>query len=298
MVVETNGRAMARREDAQAMALATWNAEQTNVIRTLICPGASDAELVLFAQVCQQTGLNPFARQIYGIMRFDGRQRREVLSIQTSIDGFRLAAQRSGQYGGQTDTEWCGEDGAWREVWLSSEPPAAARVGVIRKGWERPVQAVATFAEYCQRTKDGNPSGMWGKMPAVMLAKCAEALALRKAFPAELSGLYSSDEMAQADNPLPTFAPDPPVVTVEMNPDAVDVPPPSWLVTFEAQWAKGAAIAEEIGATLPEKRDGSKLLAQSSIKALQQAIETRREELALLDSMQPDEDAVQDDEAL
>lgn len=206
MVVETNGRAIARQEAPQggAMVSAAWNAEQTNVIKTLICPGASDAELSLFAQVCKSTGLNPFARQIYGIMRWDGRQQREVLSIQTSIDGFRLAAQRSGEYAGQVGPEWCAADGVWRDVWLSADPPAAARVGVVRKGWAQPTYAVATWAEYCQRGKGDVPSPMWKRMPAVMLAKCAEALALRKCFPAELSGLYSRDEMAQADNPPPS----------------------------------------------------------------------------------------------
>ena len=280
MVVETNGRALARQEDPQggAMVSASWDAEQTNVIKTLICPGASDAELALFAQVCKSTGLNPFARQIYGIMRWDGRQQREVLSIQTSIDGFRLAAQRSGEYAGQVGPEWCADDGLWRDVWLSDQPPAAARVGVLRKGWTQPTYAVATFAEYCQRGKGGQPSGMWGKMPAVMLAKCAEALALRKCFPAELSGLYSREEMAQADKPPPTIR-ETAAATVELNPDAVDVPPPAWRRTFDAQWAKGVALATEIGAEIPERDARDKASATLTLKLLHQSIGRRQREM-------------------
>lgn len=297
MVVETNGRAIARQDAPRggAMVSASWNEEQTNVIKTLICPGASDAELALFAQVCKSTGLNPFARQIYGIMRWDGRQQREVLSIQTSIDGFRLAAQRSGEYGGQVGPEWCADDGFWRDVWLSSEPPAAARVGVLRKGWMQPTYAVATWAEYRQLGKNGQPSGMWGKMPSVMLAKCAEALALRKCFPAELSGLYSRDEMAQADNPPPSIT-ESVAATVELNPDVVDVPPApvqTWAASFEAQWEKGSAVAKGIGATLPERLAGSRKQAQETLAALHAAILKRREELAAEQA-----EAEQDDEAL
>jgi phage recombination protein Bet len=156
----------------------------------------SDSELGIFLYQAAKTGLDPLARQIYVMERGNGG-----VSFMTSIDGQRLVAQRTHEYDGQTSPEWCGSDGKWREVWLENGNPAAARVGVYRRGMREPVYGVATWKSY------NSGRGTWNKMGDVMLAKCAEALALRKAFPQELSGLYTPEEMNSTED-----APEPPRV--------------------------------------------------------------------------------------
>ena len=164
---------------------------QLDLIKRLYCKDATPDEIKIFSHVCQKTGLDPMRNQIYFVKRQD------KMTIQTSIDGYRLIAERSGRYTpGREPTYTYNKDGGL----LSATAYIKKRTN--DKIWHE-VSATAFYEEYVQKFKNRSTgqwevSNFWIKMPHVMLAKCAESLALRRGFPAELSDIYTTDEMSQA----------------------------------------------------------------------------------------------------
>lgn len=175
-----------------------WTEDKIKLLKNTICKGASDNELELFIHACKRSGLDPFMKQIHAVKRptynASTKSYEEQMSIQTGIDGYRLIAERTGRYApGKAPTFQYDSNGNMisATAYVKKQTPDGT--------WHE-ISGEAFYEEYVARKKDGTPQSMWQK-PHIMLAKCAEALALRKAFPADLSGLYTKEEMDQASNP-------------------------------------------------------------------------------------------------
>ena len=198
----------------------SWTREQIDLIKSTVAKGATDLEFSLFLYTAKHTGLDPLMKQIYAVKRWNRAESRETLAIQTGIDGYRLIAARTGQHMGTEDAVFDTE---------TERHPNKASVTVYRlvHGATVAFTASARWVEYVQTGKEGSPNSFWARMPYGMLAKCAESLALRKAFPAELSGVYTHEEMGQADN-----APPPRPLRLEPKPEPPETPAP---VTLDMQ---------------------------------------------------------------
>lgn len=172
-----------------------FSPEQRALILQTCCGGASESEARALVAIAEARGLNPLTGECYFVKRYD-RDRGVVWAVQASIDSFRIKAEETGDYAGQDEPEFDYDDRGRLE---------RARVRVYRKSVPgRPFAVgVAKMSEYVQTTKEGKPTRFWERMPENQLAKCAESLALRKAFPKVLSKIYTSEEMAQADNDVP-----------------------------------------------------------------------------------------------
>lgn len=209
---------------------ADFTNDQIELIKRTVCVGGTNDELTLFLSQCRKTGLDPFTRQIYAI------KRQGKMTIQVGIDGYRLIADRTGLYAGNDDP-----------VYDNEEKPTKATVTVYKLvgGVRCPFTATARWSQYFPGDAQGF---MWKKMPHLMLGKCAEGLALRKAFPVELSGIYTTDEMEQADE-VPATTPAPPAqplkatTVIEPKPEADPVKSAEALDALLAQKGKVRATA-------------------------------------------------------
>ncbi len=207
-----------RAEQSLSLQRKGFTEEEISTIKNSLMPGCSDAELKLFLLRCQQSGLNPLKSppEIWAIPFKKNVGTREnprwatVYVTHTSIDGLRVAAFRSRHitgFLGTTSPQWCGEDGQWRDVWLSKSPPAACRVGVYLKGLPEPVYTVVLWDEFeSVRKRGGSEGGRWAEMPSHMLAIAAERRALRRSCP-NLSDLVSDIEVVETGGEVPALEP-------------------------------------------------------------------------------------------
>ncbi len=174
-----------------AIAPLHFTAEQSQMIRDTYANGASEGEFAMLMESAKARNLNPILRQVHFVKRWDSQKRREVWAIQVAIDGLRAVADRTGQYDGQDEPE---------NEYAPDGSLIAVRVKVYRKGISRPFVGVARWSEYVQKTKEGAATRFWQTMPHTMLAKCAEALAIRKAFPEDTGGLHIPEETHRMDS--------------------------------------------------------------------------------------------------
>jgi len=244
---------------SQALApVRDFSAAEMDVIKTVIARGASDVELKMFVAMATKLGLDPLSKQIYCVKRHVKQangQWVDAITIVVGIDGYRLAADRTGRYcPGRAPTYEYDDDGR-----VTS---ATAYVLKLAGGAWHEVSAVAFWDEYAQTNKEGAPTAMWVKMPRLMLGKCAEALALRRAFPAELSGVYTEDEMAQAQNDAPPamvahpVVNAPPAITAPAataKPHSGNVGDAMWKMEISALGVKAKSIIKEV-ADLPDEQ--------------------------------------------
>lgn len=186
----------------------TFTEDEKALIQRTMMQGASKDDVALFVATCERTGLDPFARQIMPSSR-NVKKDDKWITVWTwlvTIDGLRKIAVDSGDYEGQEGPWWCGKDGTWKEIWTEDKPCFAAKVLVHRRGFRQGLSGIAKYDSYVQRKKDGQPNNVWANLGDHMTAKCAEALALRRAYPNEMAGLYTTDEMEQAEFTVPDEA--------------------------------------------------------------------------------------------
>lgn len=230
-----------------------FTGEQRKLILDSFLNGATEGEAAVLLELAKLRRLNPITKQIHFVKRWDNDRDCYVWSAQVGIDGFRAIAERTGLYDGQDEAEY--------EYEKDGKAIRLCRVKVYRKDWSRPAVGVAHFSEYAQLRRDKNLTHMWATKPHVMLAKCAEALAFRKGFPEDTSGLYAPEEM-------------PEVTEKEVNapPRATPVVEPKRSAAKPAQTSKAKPLVDvqdgetEAQATARTLKSGAKVVGETTLE--------------------------------
>jgi phage recombination protein Bet len=247
----------------------TWNADTAAMMEfaglTWIEGGqrkfAPPGIMAGFIAACNRTGLDPTTKQIYAAL-MSGKW-----TVLVGVDGMRVVAQRSKEYEGQTPVQWTRDGVTWVDAWLpelqggqEGDRPAAARAGILRRGFREPLYQVVTWKEFGMDSRFRGDN--WGTRPAHMLGIRAETHALRRAFPNDLSGLYTVEDF------------DTDAVDTE---DAAAVPQYSedWMSLFAAATSRDEL--EAIRQRIPEEEKNDKLraafLARAGVLAREANIE-------------------------
>lgn len=189
---------------------ALYNPRDLALIRRTVAIDCNDDEFSLFVHTARALGLDPLRRQVHAFVFNKADPKKRRLSLVTGIEGFRAIAARSGNYrpDDQEPAFVCDETlkSDCNPVGLVS---CSVRVWQYSRGEWFPISGVARWDEFAplktvwaddkpteRRTLDRN--GRWADMPHLMLAKCAEAQALRKGWPEDLSNAFVGEEVARA----------------------------------------------------------------------------------------------------
>lgn len=248
--------------------VADLNVEQTRILRETVARDCNDAQFAFFMEVVRRCQLDPFQRQIHAVIRHSRRNVNGTwiddpqLTIQTGIDGFRNIAERTDDYGAGPAPVYgpaceCRRYGVQHPEYAV----AAVRRWHGKAGQWAVTEDVAYFDEFVQTDKQGLASNLWMKMPRVMLSKCAEARALRRAFPSTFSGLYLHEEMEQASNDRGDHAHDRPE---ERGP--AYSPPTQRVIEGRASPALAPEVAQETLGGCPEPDCDGRLVRDTTKK--------------------------------
>jgi phage recombination protein Bet len=244
-----------RGSSAAAVASSQYTREQVDLIKRTVARGASDDEFAIFMSQARRLGLDPFAKQIYSIRRWNSETRQDESVTQTGIDGLRVVAERTGQYRPGPKPTYTYD----REARLLSATASVYRWYPADQQWHL-TEVDAYLDEYIQTRKDGSPTRFWSRMPRSQLAKCAEALALRRAFPLDLSGVYAHEEMPpldEEDQPRQVAPPIPPAKPTRARRAAAPAPEPATRADDRADDAVDAEVEPAAETAAEEPRPQS-----------------------------------------